>query len=58
MTKDTQLQILSSKRADALRAGNADEWHRFDDAIQALIAEMRAEVRLGLRDDPCFSVPA
>lgn len=55
-TMENKLTELYAKREAALKAGDATAYNAADAEMQAVIAYMRAEVRLGLRDDPIFSV--
>jgi hypothetical protein len=54
MDYQKELTAAFEAREAALRAGNADAWHAADNRVRAAVAAMRAEVRLGLRDDPVF----
>lgn len=52
---EIQINALYAAREEALRQWDATEYNRIDGEIRAIFASMRAEVRLGLRDDPIFS---
>jgi hypothetical protein len=54
MDYQKELTAAFEAREAALRVGNADAWHAADNRVRAAVAAMRAEVRLGLRDDPVF----
>ncbi len=47
-----ELNALYNARENALRDWDATEYNRIDGLISEKLAYMRAEVRLGLRDDP------
>lgn len=54
MDYQAQLTTAVNARNHALRAGDADAWRVADAQVQAAVAAMHAEVRLGLRHDPVF----
>lgn len=51
-----KLSELYAKREAAISAWDATAYNAADSEISKILAFMRAEVRLGLRDDPMFSV--
>ena len=52
---EAKLNELYAKREAALSAWDATAYNEVDREISALAAFMRAEVNLGLRDDPMFA---
>ena len=55
-TPEAKLENLYPAREAAMAAWDATEYNRIDREISAVLAFMRAEVRLGLRDDPMHTV--
>ena len=51
-----KLPELYAKREAAISAWDATAYNAADAEISKILAFMRAEVRIGLRDDPMFSV--
>lgn len=51
-----KLSELYAKREAAISGWDATAYNAADAEISKILAFMRAEVRLGLRDDPMFSV--
>lgn len=55
MAYEAQLETHYQAREAALSAGDATAYNQADRAISSIFAAMRAEVRIGLRDDPIFT---
>lgn len=55
MTYETQLDSLYAEREAAMAAWDATAYNEADGKIRAVFAAMRAEVSLGLRDDPIYT---
>lgn len=53
---EAKLDELYAARNRAMADWDATAWNRIDSEIGSVLAAMRAEVRLGLRDDPMLTV--
>jgi hypothetical protein len=53
---EAKLDELYAAREHAMAAWDATAYNRIDSEIGSVLAAMRAEVRLGLRDDPIYTV--
>ena len=52
---EAKLDELYAARNRAMSDGDATAWNCIDREIKTVFEVMRAEVRLGLRDDPIFT---
>lgn len=53
---EAKLDELYAARNRTMAAWDATAWNCIDREISSVLAAMRAEVRLGLRDDPMLTI--
>lgn len=52
---EAKLDELYAARNQAMADWDATAWNAIDSEIKTVLSVMRAEIRLGLREDPIFS---